>query len=747
MSPPSVTPPRVLELRIHGIKNTPPAEMLEVPVADLVSDHADDLGGFWTSRTPTAPPEVRREAYSWGALARSGGGALAMIGQLFVHIGWFLVLPFGLANLAYWTRRIPEQTDPHDWHGGPGSAYLRWFALGMTLLYVVAIATVALDVIGVQCYRAVGVCSQLPEIFDSLAGLPRAGRLGVLAMAPLAIILLLWIISHRARMRFEPSIDQLAEAMGADPGGPVLSSKLFWSKARVKQGTERLHVAAAAFTLAALLAWDHLFVPVEVCRSAATFVSAACLGPAGPLATLPLSTLGLVISLAGLVVVIVLTGPGSPGFCASARRRWSLGLLVASITTFCGIVAVTVLDDPGRDRIRSPFVGLVEVPVGLVGILLVLAIGALGWRRGVAPRVTATLTVIAIAVPATRYLLDPVWDFGARYPQVFVAAAGVAVFAQLVAVWLAPRFSGTHTRTVGWRGSGPGVVMMLSLGIAMIFSTMLVGGVSKWLSQPALAERYRGGGVGPTPPDTIELPGVYADFAFWIILAVGVAAVVLGIVIARQFSGFPLLTTPVVHGTPGNLFDTPQYDGARPAVVRYPVPPPPRTLSTRRMSALLQRGEPVLGLLAMLFGLALALTAAPEVTDAMSMIVNAVAPAAALGIIAAAAAAALAAIAANALTTKERPLGLLWDLICFLPRAGHPFAPPCYSERVVPEIDARIRAWLAPRGEVVTPEISRRSVVLSAHSLGAVLAVSSLFALRNDPTIASERLGLVTYGC
>ncbi|MEI5585621.1 hypothetical protein V7S52_17285, partial [Agromyces sp. CCNWLW208] len=97
---------------------------------------------------------------------------------------------------------------------------------------------------------------------------------------------------------------------------------------------------------------------------------------------------------------------------------------------------------------------------------------------------------------------------------------------------------------------------------------------------------------------------------------------------------------------------------------------------------------------------------------------------------------------------SSRPLALVWDLACFLPRAGHPFGAPCYAERAVPEVARRIRWWLdlppVERDGTTRP----RSVVLAAHSMGAVVAVAALYALRNDPGWPSyrDRIGLLTFG-
>lgn len=80
----------------------------------------------------------------------------------------------------------------------------------------------------------------------------------------------------------------------------------------------------------------------------------------------------------------------------------------------------------------------------------------------------------------------------------------------------------------------------------------------------------------------------------------------------------------------------------------------------------------------------------------------------------------------------RRVVGVLWDLGTFWPRAAHPLAPPCYAERVVPELVART-TWLAGQG----------GVVLCGHSQGSVLAVAGVLQL---PQPARAGTALLTYG-
>ncbi|MFD9101711.1 hypothetical protein ACFVZN_11635 [Streptomyces virginiae] len=82
----------------------------------------------------------------------------------------------------------------------------------------------------------------------------------------------------------------------------------------------------------------------------------------------------------------------------------------------------------------------------------------------------------------------------------------------------------------------------------------------------------------------------------------------------------------------------------------------------------------------------------------------------------------------------RRTIGILWDVGTFWPRAAHPFAPPCYAERAVPDLTWRMAGWTGRTGG---------RLVISGHSQGSVLAAAAVWQL---PPPVRRRVALLTYG-
>src|SRR5690606_40978252 len=68
----------------------------------------------------------------------------------------------------------------------------------------------------------------------------------------------------------------------------------------------------------------------------------------------------------------------------------------------------------------------------------------------------------------------------------------------------------------------------------------------------------------------------------------------------------------------------------------------------------------------------------------------------------------------------RRVVGILWDVATFWPRFFHPWSPPSYGEKAVPQLGERLATLSAGGG-----------IVISAHSQGSVLAVATL-CLRSE---------------
>ncbi|WUL61759.1 hypothetical protein OHS16_28605 [Streptomyces sp. NBC_00344] len=84
--------------------------------------------------------------------------------------------------------------------------------------------------------------------------------------------------------------------------------------------------------------------------------------------------------------------------------------------------------------------------------------------------------------------------------------------------------------------------------------------------------------------------------------------------------------------------------------------------------------------------------------------------------------------------SARRSVGILWDVGTFWPRAAHPFAPPCYAERAVPDLTWRMFTWT---------DVTGGRVVISGHSQGSVLAAAAVWQL---PARTRHKVALLTYG-
>ncbi len=81
----------------------------------------------------------------------------------------------------------------------------------------------------------------------------------------------------------------------------------------------------------------------------------------------------------------------------------------------------------------------------------------------------------------------------------------------------------------------------------------------------------------------------------------------------------------------------------------------------------------------------------------------------------------------------RRVVGIVWDVATFWPRWFHPWAPPSYGERAVPQLRNRLM-HLA----------ESNSVILSAHSQGTAIAVATLASMLDEPEASGATLRRTT---
>ncbi|SFR70978.1 hypothetical protein SAMN05428970_1087 [Agromyces sp. CF514] len=759
--------PTVLELRVHGIANAPPAAMLCVAEDEVVRVDGDEFGSFWMAADPPEDEsDLRTEAYSWGNLARSGGSALAVISRALVHLGWLFVLPFGLCNLAYWARRqIPgEEASSRWWDGGPGAIAIRMFAVLQTLFYVVAFMSVSVDLIAVQCLRDHQPCAALPGWLDGIAALGPLQRSAVFGILPILVILVIYLIGLRARGQFDPNrdvSDTITRTEAAEdrkqrsnalrwmrgerpkPGEfpPLLESKGFWRRSKVAHTSERAHFAASIALVLFLLAWDawigaagngHEWDP-------ASWLS---LDPAGHLVPL-IGVLAGAALLAGSLVMTAAAGLSNARWSTRSKRAWSSVLLVGSVCAYLAWLIWTFMPDSTDVPDDGKALGLAIAPGVISTICALIAVASLtwgyGWQRPIA---WVLLTGAFVSV-----VVAEVWreQFGSAWQRWWsIAAIGLTLLAVIAGYTLHSRHEKTARRLLGWHGNAAAVALLVALFASLVITSLMVVGAYAWLAAPAGSPKisgFRRAILEPGEPP-LDPPLFYQRFAASLVAILGILIVVVAIGASSALRRYARFTVPTLRPPAANAATSPDRNRAGTA---DPTADYPRGLkdhdekdrkvvSARRVASLAHRGEPMLRLLAILTAVALVPLAVPyaaeylagqefwqRLTDLSSW---------ALGLLSLAA---VAWVVTNAATSTERPLGLVWDIICFFPRAGHPFTPPCYAERTVPEMQERLGEWLHGEGS------EGRRVIIAAHSMGATLAVAAIFAMHGAELEEAQR--------
>ncbi|MFI7080758.1 hypothetical protein ACIBO1_25975 [Micromonospora sp. NPDC049903] len=558
----------------------------------------------------------------------------------------------------------------HRGTSGAGlKAVCRLLALTLTMLYVLGAVGMSVDLLAWRCLPN-PYCLQDRPWLSWLGGRPTGVTLAVFGLIPAAALGLVWRLAARPGRNFD------AFQTPTTASGPHhLSAVGQWDSAPTVGRLRSLHVAAGFGTLA-------LSVLVARIDSGASAVVVALAVVTG-------------VVLVGCVVLLC-AHPLIDAPVADRRVDRLTGGLRTVACALTPLVLVTVALDPAPWQTRTGLPGYASMVGVLIlsqaALLFVLGTVSLALRRRVRG-----------AVPTSDDLDDGETGDGLDGDEI-------------------RRGPGRDGLGAGpLQGLGAPVIAAAATGLAVAITADLVYRIADLLNRRAAADNERA--IGP------PLGYKWAIFVF----LVAAATVLVGAVVITLISRLARRRT------------------ARATVARdYPDAPPAagyrlrqveRTIARARFTERLEilavvyacvvgAGMPtsLLGMLDLAPGTVVQrLTGIPAAATEFgiqvgSFLIAAVVLALLVG-----------GIFAYRTAGFRRYVGVLWDLGTFWPRAAHPFAPPCYAERAVPELSRRI-TYLTEQGH---------GVLLAGHSHGAVLLAATILQL---PPQVCGRLALLTYG-
>ncbi|MER5936699.1 hypothetical protein ABT121_05180 [Streptomyces sp. NPDC001928] len=645
----------------------------------------DDKAGFYRSadRDPGVVPGTEdqllvREIYDWTRLT-IGGASRAL---------WLFLMPFLLINLVAWMQpRWPSRVDGRGTKLA-GAVYefaARLLALSLTVLVVGTFGQVAMDQFAWQCHPAVEkrVCGD--QAGEALAGLPGPQwGLALAALVPAGVAFVLLRVARDAKQEYLPVLPTVTadEAEAArrrrDADGLPLELAGFWEHNRREPGIAAQHVWAGLLTTAALLTWTPMHQD-----------------PAGSTAKTIGIALFAVISAMALVVVVSVPalyrkfGIRLPEHSLRARlvaRTWYLSTKPIKIERETGTMTLLPLWPT-----RYPLPAGICCAVVNAAALLYCLWPDRQWRvEGQLP---------GIQVQSTALLL----------------AQGVGVALLLISAVLLP-CKGTR-RGMALFGHAGAAVAVLACFLGWLYTVALAQWTSAWLAEDR---------AGPVVTEPVHRMGM---ILLPVLVTVALAAAVMWVVVRLLPVPAPDVPRPA-HPDRSDA-DLTKDDQRHLNLL---------TAARRRHTYLLRELNWLIGFSALAIVVWIVLfdqlkgLRKPE-EGARSLIYDLLG-AASVPLLAALAALMLFAFRTLALRPEMRQnAGLAWAFGAFWPRAVHPFAPPSWTTRAVPELVRRLQFLL--RDE-------HRLVLIRASSMGSVLALAAIWQLEARER---ERIGLLTSGC
>ncbi|MFH8712741.1 hypothetical protein OHB11_33245 [Streptomyces zaomyceticus] len=660
-----------LELLVHGVGGATPQDMLDDPRTVRITG---DRTAAMHRRAEDLDAEDHPERYAARPVPEAYCWSNLTSGDG-ARALWLLLLPFMVANLAHWMRP-PAQ-------GRPGLVRLygvlvRLVALTLTVLLTAAACEVALDLTAWQCAASTACTdaySWLGFLSEGRGGWWSAPgrRLVLAALVPALLVGLLWYLSNRTWSAYE------AQRPPTGYDDPVAEPQVDTEAADAGESTPVPAEPRPALGRPGFWYGRRLVARLRAAHTAAGFLTVAA-------------------ALATAAGRHDVTTPGP---------RALLGSILQGAVATLALLVVWVVCRRGRSERRLDLRierTLVSWLPGVSFALLVLTALHTGWSR-------------------------PGWTSGGSLPgdvafgALTLAQGGLVVALGVVALLLQRPHRDPRTAL---RGLGGPAVAMLACALAGVMSGGVAQRVADWLDGPATPGM---GDAGPRigPPVLLSWQASVIPVLLLLLLVPAALLAVRTVLTARRLRA-------AVEG---------DYDAAD---ERDPV----RTgqIAAGRARASLTDSAPVL--VGVVSGATLLLGAGSVAGAWASGNVPGRAFDGAHPAIASLASATQAIGSwmigfgfllfvtwgrrAYRDASARRTIGILWDVGTFWPRAAHPFAPPCYAERAVPDLTWRMSSWTRSTGG---------RLVISGHSQGSVLAAAAVWQL---PPTTRGRVALLTYG-